>query len=68
MPSGSRTSPTSPPWRGYVALVIDAYARGVEPSVGSVGHRYDNALADTTKGLYKSGLSIFEAVEFATLE
>jgi len=27
---------------------------GVEPSVGSVGDSYDNALADTINGLYKA--------------
>src|SRR3981189_1265132 len=46
---------------------------GIEPSVGSVGDSYDNALAETINGLYKSeGILIretqsnFEAVEFAT--
>jgi transposase InsO family protein len=48
---------------------------GIEPSVGSVGDSYDNALAETINGLYKAevihqrGLwRSFEAVEFATLE
>jgi transposase InsO family protein len=48
---------------------------GVEPSVGSVGDSYDNALAETINGLYKGGAHSstrawrnFEAVEFATLE
>jgi transposase InsO family protein len=48
---------------------------GVEPSVGSVGDSYDNALAETINGLYKTELiqrrgpwRSFEAVEFATLE
>jgi transposase InsO family protein len=48
---------------------------GVEPSVGSVGDSYDNALAETIDGLYKAGViwrrgpwRDFEAVEFATLE
>ena len=48
---------------------------GVEPSVGSVGDSYDNALAETINGLYKAELihrrarwCSFEAVEFATLE
>jgi transposase InsO family protein len=27
---------------------------GIEPSVGSVGDSYDNALAETTNGLYKA--------------
>ena len=48
---------------------------GVEPSVGSVGDSYDNALAETINGLYKAEIihrrgpwRSFEAVEFATLE
>jgi putative transposase len=48
---------------------------GVEPSVGSVGDSYDNALAETIIGLYKTELiwqrgpwRNLEAVEFATLE
>lgn len=50
-------------------------AAGIEPSVGSVGDSYDNALAETVNGLYKAELihrrgpwRSFEAVEFATLE
>jgi putative transposase len=27
---------------------------GIEPSVGSVGDSYDNALAETINGLYKA--------------
>ena len=48
---------------------------GIEPSVGSVGDSYDNALAETINGLYKAELiprrspwRSFEAVEFAALE
>jgi transposase InsO family protein len=48
---------------------------GIEPSVGSVGDSYDNALAETINGLYKAEVIYrrgpwrsFEAVEFATLE
>ena len=48
---------------------------GIEPSVGSVGDSYDNALAETINGLYKAEVihrrgpwCNFEAVEFATLE
>lgn len=48
---------------------------GIEPSVGSVGDSYDNALAETINGLYKTEVIYrrgpwrsFEAVEFATLE
>jgi transposase InsO family protein len=48
---------------------------GIEPSVGSRGDSYDNALAETINGLYKTELihkrapwKTKEAVEFATLE
>jgi putative transposase len=48
---------------------------GIEPSVGSVGDSYDNALAETINGLYKAELihrrapwKTKEAVELATLE
>jgi hypothetical protein len=48
---------------------------GIEPSVGSVGDSFDNALAETINGLYKAEVihrrgpwRSFEAVEFATLE
>ena len=48
---------------------------GIEPSVGSVGDSYDNALAETINGLFKAELihrrgpwRSAEAVEFATLE
>jgi transposase InsO family protein len=48
---------------------------GVEPSVGSVGDSYDNALAETIIGLYKTEVihrrgpwRHIDAVEYATLE
>jgi putative transposase len=47
---------------------------GIEPSVGSVGDSYDNALAETINGLYKAEVihrhswPSREAVELATLE
>lgn len=47
---------------------------GIEPSVGSVGDSYDNALAETINGLYKAEVihrrswQNREAVELATLE
>ncbi|MGC1559107.1 MAG: IS3 family transposase [Bradyrhizobium sp.] len=48
---------------------------GLEPSVGSVGDSYDNALAETINGLYKAEVihrrgpwRSVEAVEYATLE
>jgi transposase InsO family protein len=58
--------------------VVAAGARlaeaSVEPSVGSVGDSYDNALAETINGLYNAEVihrrgpwRSFEAVEFATL-
>ena len=56
----------------YTERLADA---GIEPSVGSVGDSYDNALAESINGLYKAELihrrgpwRNFEAVEFATLE
>ena len=56
----------------YTERLTDA---GVEPSVGSVGDSYDNALAETINGLYKTEVirrrgpwRTREAVEFATLE
>jgi transposase InsO family protein len=48
---------------------------GIEPSVGSVGDSYDNALAEKINGLYNAEVihrrgpwRSFEAVEYATLE
>ena len=48
---------------------------GIEPSVGSVGDSYDNALAETVIGLFKTEVirsrgpwRSLEDVEFATLE
>lgn len=48
---------------------------GIEPSVGSKGDSYDNALAETINGLYKTEMNhkrapwkTREAVELATLE
>jgi len=48
---------------------------GIEPSVGSVGDSYDNALAETINGLYKAEVSYRRSawkshseVELATLE
>ena len=56
----------------YTERLVEA---GVEPSVGSVGDSYDNALAETINGLYKAEIihrrgpwRSLEAVEFATLE
>ena len=48
---------------------------GIEPSVGSVGDSYDNALAETINGIFKAEVihrrgpwRSFDAVEYATLE
>jgi putative transposase len=48
---------------------------GIEPSVGTVGDSYDNALAETVIGLFKTEVirrrgpwRNIESVEFATLE
>jgi len=56
----------------YTERLADA---GIEPSVGSVGDSYDNAMAETMIGLYKTELirergpwRNLDAVEFATLE
>jgi putative transposase len=56
----------------YTERLTDA---GIEPSVGSVGDSYDNALAETINGLFKAEIihrrgpwRSFEAVERATLE
>jgi len=61
----------------YVSIIYTERlaAGGIEPSVGSVGDSYDNALAETINGLYKAEVihrrgpcRKFEAVELATLE
>ena len=60
----------------YVSIkYTERLAEAGEPSVGSVGDSYDNALAETINGLYKAEVIYrrgpwrsFEAVEFATLE
>jgi transposase InsO family protein len=56
----------------YTERLSDA---GIEPSVGSVGDSYDNALAESIIGLYKTEVihrrgpwRTFETVEFATLK
>ena len=56
----------------YTERLLDA---GIEPSVGSVGDSYDNAMAETINGLYKAEVihrrgpwRSFEDVEYATLE
>ena len=56
----------------YTQRLADA---GVEPSVGSVGDSYDNALAETINGLFKAEVihrrgpwRTIQAVELATLE
>jgi len=56
----------------YTERLVEA---GLVPSVGSVGDSYDNALAETINGLYKTEVihrrgpwRSLEAVEYATLE
>jgi len=56
----------------YTDRLVEA---GIEPSVGSVGDSYNNALAETVIGLFKTEVihrrgpwHSLEAVEFATLE
>jgi len=60
----------------YVSIVYTERLAeaGIEPWVGSVGDSYDNALAETTNGLFKAEVihrrgpwRNFEAVEYATL-
>jgi putative transposase len=55
----------------YTEKLADA---GIQPSVGSVGDSYDNALAETINGLYKAEVihrcgpwRTFQDVEYATL-
>jgi transposase InsO family protein len=55
----------------YTDRLLDA---GIEPSVGSVGDSYDNALAESIIGLYKTEVvyrktrwKSYEEVELATL-
>jgi len=56
---------------GYTERLADA---GIDRSVGSVGDSYDNALAETINGLYKTEVirrsgpwRNLDAVEYATL-
>jgi transposase InsO family protein len=56
----------------YTERLLEA---GIEPSVGSVGDSYDNALAETVIGLFKTEVirrrgpwRSLETVEYATLE
>lgn len=58
----------------YVSHTERLAEAGIEPSVGSVGDSYDNALAETINRLYKAEVihrqgpwRSIEAVEFATL-
>jgi transposase InsO family protein len=57
---------------GYTERLAEA---GINPSVGSVGDSYDNALAESVIGLFKSAVihrlgpwKSFETVEYETLE
>ena len=62
-------------WRGNMQVYGADTKSGGEPSVGSKGDSYDNALAETINGLYKAELihrrapwKAKEAVELATLQ
>jgi transposase InsO family protein len=64
---GRPENPSGSPWSGLAEA-------GIEPSVGSVGDSYDNALAETIIGLFKTEVirkngpwRNLEEVEFATL-
>ena len=63
--------------RQYVSILYTErlVGAGIEPSVGSVGDSYDNALAESVIGLFKTEVirrrgpwRSLEAVEYATLE
>lgn len=79
--------PSQPPLKGLLRRPVETaqylsirYTErlaeaGIEPSVGSVGDSYDNALAETINGLFKAEVihrrgpwRNVEAVEYATLE
>jgi transposase InsO family protein len=69
-PSGSFTPKSK--WL-HIAESSHLAEAGIEPSVGSVGDSYDNALAETINGLYKAEVihrkswQSLEKVEWATL-
>ena len=76
-PSGGRLVHHSDRGSQYVCIKYSERLAeaGIEPSVGSVGDSYDNALAETINGLYKAEVihrrgpwRSLETVEFATLE
>lgn len=60
---------------GALAMTDRLLSAGIDPSVGATGSSYDNALAETINGLYKTELikrrgpwKTLEQVEIATLE
>ena len=70
-----RSRPPQRSWRVSIRYTERLADAGIEPSVGSVGDSYDNALAETINGLFKTEVihrcgpwRSVEAVEFATLE
>src|SRR5215475_5013505 len=70
----SRRGPGSSTWHLSSTSSLAA-SSGVEPSVGSVGDSYDNALAESVIGLYKTEVihrrspwRHLDDVEYATLE
>jgi hypothetical protein len=69
------TEAASRPSMRFVAVKTEGQQAGIEPSVGSVGDSYDNALAETVIGLFKTEVihrrgpwRSLEAVELATLQ
>jgi transposase InsO family protein len=76
VPAGRSGAPQGSRQPGRLDPLHRALAEaGIEPSVGSVGDSYDNALAETVIGLFKTEVirrcgpwRQAEAVEFATLE
>ena len=75
VPAGLLADGASEPALADAGRTDEGEIVGVEPSVGSVGDSYDNALVETINGLYKAEViwrrgpwRNFEAVEFATLE
>jgi transposase InsO family protein len=85
-PSGPASAAAGPAWPGWcitttrvaqytsIAFTERLAAAGAQPSVGSVGDAYDNALAESVIGLYKTELikpqgpwRTAEQVEIATL-
>jgi putative transposase len=59
LPRWSSADRTGDPFRCGVAIYLGAFTErleeiGARPSIGTVADSYDNALAETTNGLYKT--------------